>query len=246
MFSRSEIEGLKLCAKYSFTPNKLNYCGKPDSFKVLKEFIEVQNKENALKAKLALESFCALDEYLKLIAESNNKKKFDLDVVKAYWLGNSLLENIEKEKLKETLATLWEKKSTQDKKMLEKIEKIPETLKAHHSILLYFGFMNEKLKANELKNKGKCIISWAKVIEPFIKKGKNKGKIKVKGIELTKMNNSIAIKEKIKAIENPFNLKLKKNDVVSVHWNNAIEQLKKEEQKQLMKYTFNNLKAINL
>jgi len=235
MISKTEIEGLKLCSLYAFTPNKLNYCGAKNSFEILKEFIEKPSKENALKAKNALETFCALNEFLELIAECNERKKFDLNVVKAYWLGNELLEKISNEKLKETLALIWQKAKKEE--MIKKINEVPLNLKAHHSILLFSGFMNKNLK-EELKNKSNCIISWGKVIE------RKKEKIKVKGIELIKLNNEIALKEKTIEVLNPFNLKAQKNDFISIHWKNAIQIIEKNELKELKKYTLNNLNAI--
>ncbi|MFH1235117.1 MAG: hypothetical protein V1493_05905, partial [Candidatus Diapherotrites archaeon] len=51
--------------------------------------------------------------------------------------------------------------------------------------------------------------------------------------------------EKIKLIENPFSLSLKKGSLVSVHWNNAIEEITEKQLKGMKKYTIKNVELAN-
>ena len=68
-------------------------------------------------------------------------------------------------------------------------------------------------------------------------KGTTAKGIRVKGIELFSESGELKIREKEKTIENPFNLQSQPKDLISVHWNNAIEKISEDELKRLEKYT---------
>ena len=99
------IDGLARCSRYSFGPNRLHYCG-PDKTREIYDYI----KEGAGDAGLGLilKEFKTLYPYLRLIAEANNiRNHFDDRVVEAYWIGNELLENVEK---RNSTAIFWKTK----------------------------------------------------------------------------------------------------------------------------------------
>ena len=96
------MSGIKIAAYYSFKPNDLGLCGPKN--RILKNFL---NNEKIFDKDLRkiLKQFKVAFEYYKLIARCNNiKNPFDEKVVKAYWIGNELLENVSAEKFKTLIA----------------------------------------------------------------------------------------------------------------------------------------------
>lgn len=84
--------GALLFARYAFPPNNLGYCG-PDDASALLEHAG-SGTTGAGLADLARQ-FAGAWPYLQLIAGVTGRRDpLDLDVVRAYWIGNQLLEQI--------------------------------------------------------------------------------------------------------------------------------------------------------
>ena len=189
-------------------------------------------------AKQQLQKFNALHPYLSLIANANGMQPFDLEVVEAYWLGNRLLENVEHKEIQKTIVCL--QKHGLPRRIAErKAAELPESILPHHSMhVLYLNFLSQKVKPF-VQNLSNCLIQWATVQ----KEAKNG--IEVKGIELFLESNELKLREKIKTIKNSFNLQLQQGNLVSLHWENAVEKISSERLKNLKEYTSISLKAIN-
>ncbi len=85
----SELNALKRACAYSMQPNVLGYCGPPDSWRYFQAFLSnPMIEQNATAAKLRLQQFYALNQYLELIAAANDLQPFDEAIIEAYWLGN--------------------------------------------------------------------------------------------------------------------------------------------------------------
>src|SRR3989338_7492357 len=87
-----DSKGLLLCARYSSAPNFFGYCGPDENDNLIDHLKEkVADKE----VEVILSQFNTLFSYLKLISTENKiKDPFNQKVVEAYWIGNSLLDNI--------------------------------------------------------------------------------------------------------------------------------------------------------
>jgi len=89
-----EIKGLKTACLYSFKPYELGYCGPAGKLGLLqqiKDFIAGKDVEpkNVLKT---LDQFVAAPKYYYKIAKANQlKRPYAEKVVRAYWIGNNLL-----------------------------------------------------------------------------------------------------------------------------------------------------------
>ncbi|MFH2063195.1 MAG: DUF6390 family protein [bacterium] len=91
------MDGILRCSRYAFGPNRLHYCG-PDANRELLAYIREGEEDFGLRAMLS--AFETLAPYLKLIARANGIADiFDDRVVEAYWLGNELLDGVEKRHL---------------------------------------------------------------------------------------------------------------------------------------------------
>ena len=75
-----------------------------------------------------------------------------------------------------------------------------------------------------------------------IKEVSEKG-LKIKGTELLAEGGEIKLREKEKTVQNPLSLQPKAGDMISVHWNNAMEILSEERLNSLKKYTLHTLSA---
>ncbi|MDP2973782.1 MAG: DUF6390 family protein, partial [Candidatus Diapherotrites archaeon] len=83
---QSEINALRRACAYSFSPNKLGYCGPEGSWHAFGQFLSAPTAEqNAVAAREALRKFYALYPYLELIAVTNELQPFDAEVIEAYW-----------------------------------------------------------------------------------------------------------------------------------------------------------------
>ena len=98
------MDGVALCARFSIATNRLAYCGPADAEPALYEAI-VTGRGSA-RAREALARFEALMPYLEAIGAANERDPFDHDVVEAYWLGNDLLEAVDRPRFTRLLEEL--------------------------------------------------------------------------------------------------------------------------------------------
>ncbi len=218
-------------------PNKLGYCGPSDSHKLFQEFLSRQTGENATLAKDRISKFYALWPYLELIASENGLETLSPGVIEAYWLGNSLLENVRCKELQKTVLS-FQKHGLPQSIAKKKASEIPDGMKPHHSMhVLYVNFVSKKVKPLA-KNLSSCLVQPAKV------KKVSEKTLLAKGFELMFESNELKLKEKEKSVENPFNLTLKPKDLVSLHWGNAIEKITKSQAKSLKSATEETLSLV--
>jgi len=234
---QSEINALKRACLYSLPANKLGYCGPPESWRQFEQFLSDPTEKNAATAKSLLKEFCALYPYLELIASANNLLPFDPEVVEAYWLGNSLLENVQYFELQETLLS-FQRSGLPRSIAEEKAAELPDGILPHHSFhVLYVNFISPKVKPI-VSNLSNCLVQWATV------QGTAKNRVKVKGIGLFLESNELKLRERAKVVQNPLGLGLNGNNLVSVHWDTAVECISAEQARNLRKYTEQTLAAI--
>ncbi|MBN2066943.1 MAG: hypothetical protein JW744_00565 [Candidatus Diapherotrites archaeon] len=234
---QTELDALRKACLYSLPPNQLGYCGPKQSWQSFQEFLSTPSDALVPKTKGLLSEFYAMFPYLELIAEANSLEPFSQEVIEAYWVGNSLLENIPHSKTQETILSFA--KHGMPKSIAErKASGLPQGLLPHHSMhVLYVNFINPDVKPL-VQNLSSCLIQWAEV-KSLSKKG-----VEVKGIELISESGELKLREKIKTVQNQFSLGLKPKDLITVHWNSAIESISKDSLKNLKKFTDRTLAGI--
>ena len=231
---QAEIKGLLKASKYSAIPNKLGFCGPPNSVQKLEEFIANPSQDKSAEVKEILQQFNALFPYLQLIASSNSMQPFDEQVVEAYWVGNSLLERVSKREMQKTVLLL-QNFGLPLSIAEEKASSLPEEMLPHHSFhVLYINFINPEVKPI-IENLSNCLVQWGKIKEV------QEQHLLVKAEQLLFESNQLKLREKIKKVEKGFVQEAKKNDFVSVHWNKAVELIDKDQLEQLKHYTLQNL-----
>jgi len=233
----SELRALARACRYSFIPNELGYCGAQDFSELFISFIRGPKEESVPEIKKALRTFIGEHSYIELIAEHHGIDEFCGEAIEAYWTGSPLLEGIPLEKVGLLFNTKF--LSLPESIRNKKISSLPEQPLIHHSFhVLFTEFLTPKLPAI-VQNLDKCIVGWGKVIS-------NAGEeIELKGVELAAANGELVLREKIKKAKNPFSLNPEPGSFITVHWDNAIEEIGEAWLKQLKKYTQKNLELAN-
>lgn len=236
------MNGTELTARFAFPPNYLNYCGPKNSSGKIFDFISNGiGKEKEIQ--LMLEKFVGLNSYLELIAQSGNLNKFDYSVGEAYWIGNSLLEKVPKEKIGAMVLTKFVGKNKLPKKIaLTYSGRVNERILPHHSFHVFSTFFLNKQIEPVIESIDSCRIGWGRIIDaeekffaveynPIV--WENEKLCFGKSIEKTVQNCVGGKKGKIAdAVE---------NDLIAFHWGFACKKISLKEEKQLEYYTEKNL-----
>ncbi len=187
--------------------------------------------------------------YLNLIARANGiKDPFDERVVEAYWIGNNLLEGVEKQRFYRHLLENLEIKKKIGGKSFERVtEKIDAGAVPHHSfhVLDIWKRTGHLEREHNLESMDACRVSWGKVSEingPFLKIETepllySAGKLLLGAPEERKITRGL---ETDIDIEN-----LQAGDIVSMHWGVICEVITPEQAATLKKYTLRHIALAN-
>jgi len=234
-------------------PNKLKYCG-PSNERTLFDYASKKVVDQGLLDMLS--KFECLYPYVKGIAKANKiRNPFDRRVVEAYWLGNSLLDNVSMSDLYMNLKDEHHLAKRLSRKYFNEIVyKIPEGAKPHHSFQVLNVFINTGKKEfkkvfNTLES---CLILPA-TIKSF-KKGlfSNNEFAYVEIIGLEYKNSKITfsrretIKVRFKFFGQAFVDDLSIGDLVSVHWGFVCDKLTVNQHKRLKAWNQYHLNLANL
>lgn len=236
------MDGLLVCAKYAFAPNRLKYCG-PDKNWQLLQYCISNHSDPGLEE--ILKNFEVLYPYLKLIAYANNiPDPFDPRVVEAYWIGNRLLEKVSPKDFYNHLIEEQKLNRRLDKKSLKWIlAKLPAGAKIHHSfhVLNIFKRTGWVSVDHTIESMNDCRVSWGEVVQV----GKQTMKVKSRPIvyesgklklaEYKVVNVNFAIGDSI------FNPIPKIGDLVSFHWGWLCQKISASQAKNLERYTKESL-----
>lgn len=239
-------EGLKLAVRYSLPSCRLGFCGPRGraSQKTLHDFVSGKKVEEE-KVRKILGKFEAVYPYLHLIATSNQiKDPFNERVVRAYWVGNELLDRVKTSDLRKAILTDFTKPDLLSKENAKKrASQIKKGMVPHHSFhVLFLGSISGRVKL-EGALKDLCRIGWGKVIEVSAKGGSASGgkreKLKVKSKPLLIGKKMHLGKEAEKEVEWEKALipEVKEGDWVSFHWGRVCDRLSEEDVANLEYYT---------
>ncbi|MFH1785910.1 MAG: DUF6390 family protein [Candidatus Micrarchaeota archaeon] len=231
------MNSILFSACYGFPPNSYGYCGSSSFTKNLKEAL-VSKKTK--KIEIELKKFQAQYKYLDFIGRENNLAPFDPKVVDAFWIGNSLLEEIPHKSLQKFIENdLFPRNSIRGKKLAKYL---PENLVPHHSFnVLYVNFVTNRVERS-INNFDLCCVTAGKI------KSLNPTHAIVDRFSIDFNGEFIFGKkiEKVDIIRNQVKLvkNLKKNDIVALHWGMVVGKLNAKQLTKLKKYTKINFDGI--
>jgi hydrogenase maturation factor len=212
------MPGIRIAALYSIYPCELGLCGPESANKVLSDYL--LNNVSEDKARQALEQFKGAYPYYKVIARANNiEDALDEKVVKAYWIGNELLDKVSADSLKDMIVKEFSGLLS-EQVIQEKIKQVSSESKPHHSFHVFtVGSVTGTIKL-EPEILDICRVSWGEVI----RKGKDRAVVRYGSVEKTVLWDKSLVSVEI-------------GDMVSIHWNHIIQVLNKEDLLNLKKYT---------
>lgn len=239
-------QGLLLCARYSAAPNFFGYCGPDENLSLIDHLKE---KRGDKEVKQILSEFETLYLNLKLIAFENKiSDPFNNRVVEAYWIGNSLLNNIKNidyvSLLKERFKL--EKKIGNEKFSELKLKVLSNRLLPHHSFHVFniFKRTGNMIINHSLETMDECRIGWGKICQMLDVKFKIVVEYKPLIIKKGKLDVGLISKRKLTVDYKgkSFIKNLKVGDWVSFHWGFVCDILTPKQVNNLEFYT---QKAIN-
>lgn len=233
------MNSVLLSSVYAFPPNFYGYCGSSSFANILRDYLAGKKPSKQLEKEL--KKFKVQYAYLSFIARANKLKPFDFRVVKAFWIGNSLLKNITRLSLQHFLQKNLFPKNSSRAKFLAK--NLPSGLVPHHSFnSLYVNFVTGSVRQS-ISNYDSCCITAGKIISL----SKNKAKVKRFCIL---WKNGFVLGQKLSTVDITRNgvqlIKLpKKGDLVSVHWGMIVAKITPNDLNSLIKYTQINMDSLN-
>ncbi|MFH0852744.1 MAG: DUF6390 family protein [bacterium] len=260
------MSGLKIAALYGLAPHRLGLCGPKEAARqnILRRFLG--GKVQAAKARKVLEGFRGAYPYYRLIARSNKiKDPLNEKVVRAYWIGNKLLDNVKNTDLKKMIAGDFSRPGLLSENMAaKKAELIGLLAKPHHSFhVLAIGSVTGSVDFVNTKLKDICRPGWGRVTRSVIP-AKAGIQVKKSGFRvkhgMTKSVGKITVEYQPLVGEKRIKLgkpvkkevfwdktivpEIKIGDWVSFHWNWLVEVLKRKDVENLKKYTLNTLRCL--
>ena len=245
------MQGIRIAALYGFYPHRLGFCGLQEN-SAKKNLLDYLSGEKISEQKIRkiLETFKGAFFYYKLIAKSNGiKDPFDEKVVKAYWIGNQLLEKVPVDSLKKMIIKEFVGPGFLSKVMtVKKASEISLTSKAHHSFhVLVIGSVSGRIIL-EGKLLDLCRIAWGKVIG--YKKGgtENSNGVIIEYQPLQKRRSKYSLGRAIHKIvfwDKKFIPEIKIGDNVATHWNHIVQILSTKDLIYLKKYTQITIDSLN-
>jgi len=226
--------GMKMAAQFALMPNNLGHCGSDWFAGVFGRYIA--GKAEAWEVKNELRNFDAHFGYLRLIAECNNLKLFDRKVVEAFWLGNRLLEKVERKDMQRLLIEEFKGNGTMtERRTRELAANLPEGTVPHHSFhVLYIGSLNGKFRPSPA-HANRCLVRSGRIREV-------EGEVaSVESWSLTGRRTEKLLLS-INGIRHEKDWK--KGELVGHHWGMASAKITAEQERNLVRYTVRNLEAV--
>lgn len=242
--SVSRLEGIIRCSRYAFGPNRLHYCG-PDANQEILSYLEEGRGDPGLLT--LMKQFATMYPYLDFISRANKiYDPFDERVVEAYWLGNPLLDKVNKQQfyyhLKDGLR-LNKRLNIHSFNQIK--EKVGLGAIPHHSfhVLNVWNRTGHHDVPHTLESMDACRVSYGKVSKID---GPN---ISLKYKPLISINNKLSLGELVtkaitRKLESDFD-EVKVGDTISFHWNVPCEVLNEVQVKRLDYYTLLSIKLAN-
>jgi hypothetical protein len=250
---KSEVEGELLHAKHALQPNSLGYCGPDENGRIL-EHLHASSVTEDLTATLT--RFEAAYPFVRMIARSTGRQPFDKEVTEAYWIGNSLLDQVQPSEffefahkdLSSSRARVGKKGGVSKDEAKLLFREFGAIAKPHHTFYVLGMYARTNIKtANQgklLELMDSCRVSWGRVLEVKEKT------LVVDRVPLAFRDDSLqlAAPEKKEVYYDseiaPFST-VRRGDWVSLHWNFASEKLSPRQLGNLRKYTALDIEATN-
>jgi hypothetical protein len=242
------LSGPELFACYAYGPNRLGYCGPDDAAELFEQ--GTVGREDAALRSLARQ-FEGAYPYLQLIATANQlADPLDRRVVEAYWLGNSLLQQVTPGLMGRSLDTRFRRRlDIPTWRWLE--SKVPAgawPVHAFHVLEVFprTGLMRSGALDDVITVMDDCRIRWGRVLE------RDGDWLVVSAAPLELADGRVdLVRPRIERVRGwidgaGFLSAVEPGDVLSIHWDWACERLSPRRLTNLMVSTRHQLDIANL
>lgn len=235
------MDGVALCARFSIATNRLEFCGPSGAEAVLYRAI-TEGTDLAL-ARDRLRRFEALLPYLELIGRKHGRDPFDLDVVRAYWIGNDLLDSFERRDFVELLELLTRRGLPRSlaRRLLEHLPEHPIPHHAFHVTFVGVGNVTGHVPTT-LANMDACRPGWGDVV-------RTDGAtltLRCRPLEIVGGRLALGSERTTEVRFDPRVLPgVEKGDTVALHWSTPAVALDADGARSLARYTRLSLDAAN-
>lgn len=245
--------GELLHTKHAFPPNSLGYCG-PDVRWKIQDYLHSHTEGDGISS--VLKRFEAAYPFVKMIGKSNGRDPFDFHVTEAYWLGNSLLDNVEpadffnfaQQDLSLSRKMVGKKDGMGNDEAKSVFRQLGNLAKPHHTFYVLGMYARPTVKSGTedklLKLMDSCRISWGRVLEvnrDTLIVERPSLVLKEGGLSLSRpKRREIRYDPEIQSFSN-----IRTGGWVSIHWDFASERLTTRQLENLKRYTALDIKATN-
>ncbi|MEI7604101.1 MAG: DUF6390 family protein [bacterium] len=234
--------GLKLCAYFAGKPNAMHYCGTDSAINSISDCI-VSGNCSSLREEYS--HFKALYAYLKLYGEKFGLDYFDKKIIEAYWIGNELLEQFDRNDFFTLLDNL---ESNGAPKLFiyeqrEKFEKVNVRFIPHHAFNVTFigvGNVTGSVEYN-IENINNCLIRYGNISNI------DDDKVTVNTYKY-QIENTILIRKNCEeelGLNKTFFPYVKIGDSVAFHWKDLCNILNDDEKSRLDEYETTIMNDLN-
>jgi hypothetical protein len=233
-------------ARYAYPPNALGFCG-PDDGRLLLEYASAGTADGGLVE--AASAFSGAWPYLELIAGNVGlDDPLDAAVVEAYWLGNHLLDHIDRSRFGNDLERRFKARSGSDWEHL--VPAIPGGGLPHHSFHVFavypwVGLMRSGIVDEPLRVIDRCRIRWGRVVATLDQDVLVRYQpLQWNGADLRLGPDTI---ETVRFTDDGLRLvgTLRPGDAVALHWDWVCDRLSDEQESRLRFYSNRMLDLVN-
>jgi len=228
------MTGIQLAARYALMPNKLSFSKAEDIDRVLFDYCCGKGDEKHVQR--ILRSSSGYANFMNIIAARSGKKVDSPEVIEAYWVGNSLLDALTADDLREMIRS---KVAGLDPKVAEElIEKIPDGVVPHHSFhVLHIHAMT----GNQIMY-GKVNLC---TVQSGIVREIQEDHLMIDQEPLDVESATLGPVERVQVkYDKEFLPNVQVGGIVALHWEMAIDLLTPKQAASLKKYTLQNLQAM--
>jgi hypothetical protein len=239
-------EGPVVFARYAYPPNALGYCGPDDPAALL----GAASGQSDLATLHALASrFEGAWPYLQLIAACNHiADPLDWRVTKAYWVGNSLLDNVPQSVFTTSLDDRFSRRA--GRAFAPIAGAVPLGGVPHHSFHVFavypwLGMLRAGMEGPPLRVLDRCRIRWGRIEAVLGDRVVVRCRtLRFHGSQLF-LGDEQFEEDRVSVNDMGFVDNLERGDLVSLHWDWVCDRLSEMEANRLRHYTMRSLAAVN-
>jgi hypothetical protein len=235
--------GPALFSRFAYPPNALGYCG-PSDATLLTELVD-KGDSAAADLRHAVTAFAGAWPYLQLISASTGRDPLDPTVVKAYWLGSPLLEQVDPliwgnsidERFRRRAGWDWEKITT-----ALNAGGVPSHAFHVYCVYPWVGLLKSGAVNQALDVLDRCRIRWGRVVE------RANGTLLVESQPLAWDGKHLHLGlEHIESVQPPIDSEgpIQVGDLVAMHWNYICQRLSDNEYLYLRRYHDHHMAIAN-